>query len=152
MHGLRDVGAIRAFLTGPGIVALFDAPWVPIFVLIIWLFHPLLGGIALAGAVLLFSIAWLNERLSRKPLEQMQLEMLPDLPAMKGGEIRLIEALGRLYVFRVVATQEAPVNEETALPLIQQFLSKQRSAEAVAPPSAARPVAPHIELGVRGLH
>ncbi len=74
MHGLRDVGAIRAFLTGPGIVALFDAPWVPIFVLIIWLFHPLLGGIALAGAALLFSIAWLNERLSRKPLEQMQLE------------------------------------------------------------------------------
>jgi ATP-binding cassette subfamily C exporter for protease/lipase/ATP-binding cassette subfamily C protein EexD len=74
MHGLRDVGAIRAFLTGPGIVALFDAPWVPIFVLIIWLFHPLLGGIALAGALLLFSIAWLNERLSRKPLEQMQLE------------------------------------------------------------------------------
>jgi PrtD family type I secretion system ABC transporter len=74
MHGLRDVGAIRAFLTGPGIVALFDAPWVPIFVLIIWLFHPLLGGIALAGALLLFGIAWLNERLSRKPLEQMQLE------------------------------------------------------------------------------
>ena len=74
MHGLRDVGAIRAFLTGPGIVALFDAPWVPIFVLIIWLFHPLLGGIALAGALLLFSIAWLNEWLSRKPLEQMQLE------------------------------------------------------------------------------
>ncbi|MEQ1881966.1 MAG: type I secretion system permease/ATPase [Burkholderiales bacterium] len=73
-HGLRDVGAIRAFLTGPGIVALFDAPWVPLFVLVIWLFHPLLGGIALAGALLLLGIAWLNERLSRKPLEQMQLE------------------------------------------------------------------------------
>ncbi len=73
-HGLRDVTAIRTFLTGPGIVALFDAPWVPIYVLIIWLFHPLLGMIAAGGAVVLFGIAWLNEKLSRKPLEQMQLE------------------------------------------------------------------------------
>jgi PrtD family type I secretion system ABC transporter len=73
-HGLRDVGAMRAFLTGPGIVALFDAPWAPLFVLVIWLFHPLLGGIALMGALLLLGIAWLNERLSRKPLDQMQLE------------------------------------------------------------------------------
>ena len=73
-HGLRDVGAIRAFLTGPGIVALFDAPWVPIYIAIIWLFHPVLGMIAAAGALMLLSIAWMNEKLSRKPLEQMQLE------------------------------------------------------------------------------
>jgi PrtD family type I secretion system ABC transporter len=74
MHGLRDVGAIRAFLSGPGIVALFDAPWVPIYILIIWLFHPVLGMLAAAGAIMLLSIAWLNEKLSRKPLEQLQLE------------------------------------------------------------------------------
>jgi ABC-type protease/lipase transport system fused ATPase/permease subunit len=43
-------------------------------------------------------------------------------------------ALGRLYVSRVAAAQEAPVNEETALPLVQQFLSRRRPAEAVAPP------------------
>jgi ATP-binding cassette subfamily C exporter for protease/lipase/ATP-binding cassette subfamily C protein EexD len=73
-HGLRDIAAMRAFLTGPGIIALFDAPWVPIYLLIIWAFHPLLGMVASAGAVILFGIAWLNERLSRKPLEQMQLE------------------------------------------------------------------------------
>jgi PrtD family type I secretion system ABC transporter len=74
MHGLRDVGAIRAFLTGPGIVALFDAPWVPIYVVIIALFHPLLGMIAATGALLLLSIAWLNEKVSREPLEKMQIE------------------------------------------------------------------------------
>lgn len=73
-HGLRDVAAVRAFLTGPGIVALFDAPWVPIFVAIIYLFHPLLGAIALGGALVLFGLAYLNEKLSRKPLESMQME------------------------------------------------------------------------------
>jgi PrtD family type I secretion system ABC transporter len=74
VHGLRDVAAMRAFLTGPGIVALFDAPWMPIYVLIIFLFHPLLGAIALSGALLLFGMAYLNERLSRQPLEAMQAE------------------------------------------------------------------------------
>jgi ABC-type protease/lipase transport system fused ATPase/permease subunit len=47
---------------------------VPIFVVIIYLFHPLLGAIALAGALVLFGLAYLNEKLSRKPLESMQLE------------------------------------------------------------------------------
>ena len=73
-YGLRDVAAMRTFLTGPGIVALFDAPWVPIYALIIVLFHPLLGVIALVGALLLLAVAFLNEKLSRRPLEAMQAE------------------------------------------------------------------------------
>jgi PrtD family type I secretion system ABC transporter len=74
LHGLRDVAALRAFLTGPGIVALFDAPWVPMYVVIIFMFHSLLGGIAIFGAIVLLLIAWLNEKTSRQPLEAMQLE------------------------------------------------------------------------------
>jgi PrtD family type I secretion system ABC transporter len=67
---LRDVSTLRAFLVGNGVLAIFDAPWLPIFLLIIFIFHPLLGCIALAGAVLMVLLAFLNERLSRRPLEQ----------------------------------------------------------------------------------
>ena len=73
-YGLRDVGSLRAFLSGPGIIALFDSPWVPIYVVIIFLFHPILGAVAVAGALLLLAVAVINERLSRKPLEAMQVE------------------------------------------------------------------------------
>jgi len=73
-HGLRDVNTLRAFLTGPGIIAIFDAPWVPIFVIIIFLFHPWLGILAFFGAVLLFALAIANEWFSRPPLEAMQLD------------------------------------------------------------------------------
>jgi PrtD family type I secretion system ABC transporter len=71
-HGLRDINALRVFLTGPGIIALFDAPWVPLFILLIFLFHPLMGAVALAGAVLLLALTVLNEKLSRRSLEAMQ--------------------------------------------------------------------------------
>jgi len=72
MHGLRDINALRAFLTGPGVIAIFDAPWVPIFILIIFLFHPILGAVAIAGAVLLVLLTIVNEKLSRRSIEAMQ--------------------------------------------------------------------------------
>lgn len=66
---LRDVGALRSFLAGPGVIALFDAPWLLFFLVIIFLFHPLLGAIALGGALLMGLLAGLNERLTRRALE-----------------------------------------------------------------------------------
>lgn len=72
LHGLRDINSLRAFLTGPGIVAIFDAPWVPLFIALIFLFHPLLGAISLGGALLLLALTVLNERLSRRAIESMQ--------------------------------------------------------------------------------
>lgn len=67
---LRDLGTIRAFLSGPGVSAIFDSPWAPIFLAIIGLMHPLLGIIGVAAAVILFLIACLNEYTSRRPLKE----------------------------------------------------------------------------------
>jgi len=72
VHGLRDVSVLRGFFTGNGIFALFDAPWLPFYVLIIFLFHPLLGVVALAGAAVLVTLAVMNEKLSHAPLDRLQ--------------------------------------------------------------------------------
>ncbi|HEY2560449.1 MAG TPA: type I secretion system permease/ATPase [Caldimonas sp.] len=69
---LRDVATLRAFFTGSGVLSLFDAPWLPIFLAIVFLFHPLLGAIALTGAATMCLLAWLNERFARVPLERAQ--------------------------------------------------------------------------------
>jgi PrtD family type I secretion system ABC transporter len=74
VHGLRDVAALRCFLTGSGIFSLFDAPWLPAYLLVIYLFHPLLGVVATAGAGTLLLLAFLNEKLTRRPLEDLQTE------------------------------------------------------------------------------
>ncbi len=69
--GLRDISMLRSFLVGNGVLAIFDAPWLPFFLLIIFLFHPLLGAIALAGSIAMWLLAFANERFARRPLERV---------------------------------------------------------------------------------
>lgn len=74
LNGLRDVNTLRSFLGGTGLMTLFDAPWLPFFLLVIFLFHPILGAVAAAGALLMMLLALANERLTRGPLERAQSE------------------------------------------------------------------------------
>ncbi len=64
---LRELGTVQQFLAGPAVPALFDAPWVPVYLGVIFLFHWQLGVLATVSALLLFLIAWLNDVRSRKP-------------------------------------------------------------------------------------
>jgi ATP-binding cassette, subfamily C, type I secretion system permease/ATPase len=64
---LRDLDAVRNFLSGPGPTALFDMPWLPFYIGIVYLFHPLLGITAMAGAFVLICLTALTELLSRRP-------------------------------------------------------------------------------------
>ncbi|MEM8838992.1 MAG: type I secretion system permease/ATPase [Pseudomonadota bacterium] len=63
---LSDLAQVRNFLSGSGPNAFFDAPWTPIFIALIFVFHPVLGFIALGGAVALFAIAIVSEFATRK--------------------------------------------------------------------------------------
>ena len=69
-QGLRDLATVRGYLGGPAVTPLFDAPWVPVFLAIIFLIHPVLGWIALGGAVALFVCAVLNDLATRKKLTE----------------------------------------------------------------------------------
>jgi PrtD family type I secretion system ABC transporter len=72
--GLRDVNTVRQFVSGQGILALFDTPWMPIYMAVIYLFHPLLGIIATVGAVVLLGLAILNERTTRSAIKALNEE------------------------------------------------------------------------------
>lgn len=67
---LRDFDSFRQFVTGMGINAVFDLPWAPIYILVIFLLHPALGLFALVSAVLLVILALINERMVRTPISE----------------------------------------------------------------------------------
>jgi PrtD family type I secretion system ABC transporter len=73
---IRDLETVRSFLTGPGLLAFFDAPWVPLFLGLIFLFHPLLGAVAVSGAVVLFVLAVLSELMTRAPWQRATAESM----------------------------------------------------------------------------
>lgn len=68
----RDAGVLRNFFAGPGILAVLEAPWLPFFILVIFLFHPLLGVMAVVSALALVVLAIANYRMTQKPLEAIQ--------------------------------------------------------------------------------
>jgi ATP-binding cassette subfamily C protein len=63
---LRDLDQIRAFLAGGGPSALFDLPWMPLYLFICFAFHPLIGLVTLAGALVLVVLTVLTEVLTRQ--------------------------------------------------------------------------------------
>jgi PrtD family type I secretion system ABC transporter len=67
-QALRDLSTVRNALAGPGVGALLDAPWAPVFIAIIALMHPLLGLVAVGAALALLALAVANEAASRRPL------------------------------------------------------------------------------------
>jgi len=68
LQPLRDLDAVRAFLSGPGPTALFDLPWLPLYLAIIFAFHTALGVAALIGAIVLIALTLLTEALARGPM------------------------------------------------------------------------------------
>ena len=67
---LRDLDTLRVFMTGSGILALFDAPWTPIYLAIVYLFHPWLGAVATVGTLIILALAIASEIAVRGPLRE----------------------------------------------------------------------------------
>ncbi len=65
---IRDLDALRQFFSSQGPMAILDMPWMPFYLLILYLFHPVLGLIATTGAILLLCLAIISEISNRKTI------------------------------------------------------------------------------------
>jgi ATP-binding cassette subfamily C protein len=70
LQPLRDLDNIRSFLSGMGPIAFCDLPWIPLYLIICFIFHPLIGFTALLGAIVLAIITLLTELRTRKPVQR----------------------------------------------------------------------------------
>ncbi|HSX73155.1 MAG TPA: type I secretion system permease/ATPase [Shinella sp.] len=58
---LRDLDSVQRTLASPAVFTIFDIPWTPVFVVIIFIFHPLLGVVGVVGGLILVALTWLNQ-------------------------------------------------------------------------------------------
>src|SRR3954451_9233831 len=70
MEALRDLAVCRGFLGSAGALSLYDVPWVPIYLGFIFMLHPVMGFIALGGAVILFGLTLTSELSTSKLLRE----------------------------------------------------------------------------------
>lgn len=88
----NDLTAMRQFLTGNGVFAFFDSPWVPIYVAVLFLLHPWLGVLALLFAVVQGAIAWFGHSLS-KEAQLISSRAQTETQGFLGSKLRNVDVL-----------------------------------------------------------
>jgi ATP-binding cassette subfamily C exporter for protease/lipase len=100
-QALQDLTIVRQFLSGNALFAFFDAPWFPIYLIIIFLIHPYLGIFALCGTFVHMGLAIWNEKSTKKPLSEAN-SMAVTASNLATNNLRnaeVIEAMGMLPNF-----------------------------------------------------
>jgi PrtD family type I secretion system ABC transporter len=99
---LSDLNNLRQFITGSGVFAFFDAPWAPIYIAVIFLFHWQMGVLALVGAAILLGLALANEWVTRHRLAEAN-KLAIQASGHAQGSLRnaeVVEAMGMLSAVR----------------------------------------------------
>ncbi|MBC3412216.1 type I secretion system permease/ATPase [Pseudomonas sp. SWRI107] len=95
---LSDLSSLRQFLTGNGLFAFFDTPWIPIYLAVMFMFHPWYGWMGVICALLLGLLAWFNERMTKAPLHNANREHMAATAftnkSLRNAEV--VESMGML--------------------------------------------------------
>ena len=143
-QAMTDLTQLRQFFTGNGLFAFLDAPWLPIYLVVIFMFHPWLGWFSLVGAFLLIILALISDRLSKKPLSEANTAAMASNQYVNSNlrNAEVIEAMGMLpnLMRRWYALQ--------AKMLERQSLASDRAAGTVA---VTKFVRLSLQSGILGL-
>jgi len=112
--GIRDLAMLRSFLTGTPVIPLLDAPWTPLFMLVLFMLHPIIGWFGLCGGALLFSLALANDAATRRPTNAAASvnAMAVDEAQAAARNIDVIRAMG--MIGRIVDRWEGKVGRSLA--------------------------------------
>jgi ATP-binding cassette subfamily C protein/ATP-binding cassette subfamily C protein EexD len=132
MEILRDLSVVRSFMASPTLMNIYDVPWVPVYLAVIFLLHPVLGGVAALGAAALVLLTVVNETATTSLLKKTSLR---GAIAQRQGEsivrnAEVIDAMGMMPAVlerwhhasvAVVPDQKAAADRASAIMAVTKF-------------------------------
>src|SRR5664279_674330 len=123
LQSLRDLDSLRSFLSGTGLTALFDLPWIPLYLIVCFSFHVLIGLTALFGTIVLCMLTVLTEFYTRIPGKQMA-KLAMSRNGLAETSRRNAEALTAMGMARRMAARWTAAN--------RQYMESQQQTSDVA--------------------
>ena len=94
-QALTDLSGLRQFLTGSGLFAFFDAPWFPIYVAVMFMFHSWFGVAAIISGIIMVALAYTNEVMTSKRLQEAN-GLANKVSGQVGGSLRNAEVIAAM--------------------------------------------------------
>ena len=136
--------SLRQFMTGNGVFALFDSPWVPIYIAVLFLLHPVLGLVAIAFALVQTSIAWYGHSLG-KQIQADSAQSQADAQKFMQSKLRNIEVLSSMGMLSGLFARWQKLQHKA---LLQGGSAQQRLGVVTAVSKFARYTQQSLSLGV----
>jgi ATP-binding cassette subfamily C protein EexD len=92
---MSDLSNLRQFLTGSGLFAFFDAPWFPIYVAVMFMFHTWFGVAAIISGIIMVALAYTNEVMTSKRLQEAN-TLSSRVFGQLGGSLRNAEVIAAM--------------------------------------------------------
>ena len=110
VQSFTDLINLRQFLTGNGVFSFFDTPWTPVYIIVLYLMHPLLGLVGVTFLVLFSLLAWRSHRLTA-PRHALALQERVQSGTFLGNKLRNAETLQAMGMLGNLRRQWLPIYE-----------------------------------------
>ena len=144
IQGLRDLTTFRNFVSGPSMFPIMDAPWTPLFIAVVFMLNPLLGWMAVVGALVLLTFALWNEIATRKLLTESGGAQILSLHQAEAA-VRNADAIQAMGMMRHLSRRWGAQNAEA------QSLQARASARSGAITAASKFIRLGLQVGMLGV-
>ena len=144
---VNDLASLRQFLTGNGLFAFFDAPWVPIYIGIMFLFHPWFGFSAIIAVIVMLALTFTNEKITNKKISEAN-TLAQKVNGQFASNLRNAEVIAAMGMRDAVARKQNKTADEV---LILQTNASQQAGLLTSISKSFRMIMQSLMLGLGAL-
>ena len=141
---VSDLTSLRQFLTGNGLFAFFDAPWFPIYLFIMFLFHPWFGVMGIVSGIMMVALAFANEAATNKKLKEANSES-SRVTGQLQGSLRNAEVVAAMGMSNNIRKRQEQSSDKV---LLLQTDASQKAGALTSLTKSLRMVLQSLALGL----